>query len=95
MRQELFQEWRPGCLLVVMVKLGGDRGLVYEMFCKLTVSVINMVANYVFSKLWIFKKEIGTAVGKVNAVSREEIEQVEKELDAVLEMVQRPVTVKM
>ena len=38
--------------------------------------------------------EIGTAVGKVNAVSREEIEQVEKELDAVLEMVQRPVTVK-
>ena len=32
---------------------------------------------------------------KVNAVSREEIEQVEKELDAVLEMVQRPVTVKM
>ena len=44
-------------LLVVMVKLGGDRGLVYEMFCKLTVSVINMVANYVFSKLWIFKKK--------------------------------------
>ena len=30
----------------------------------------------------------------MNAVSREEIEQVEKELDAVLEMVQRPVTVK-
>ena len=27
-------------------------------------------------------------------MSREEIEQVEKELDAVLEMVQRPVTVK-
>ncbi len=33
-------------------------------------------------------------MGKVNAVSREEIEQVEKELDAVLEMVQRPVTEK-
>ena len=30
----------------------------------------------------------------MKAVSREEIEQVEKELDAVLEMVQRPVTVK-
>ena len=39
------------------VKLGGDRGFVYEMFCKLTASVINMVANYVFSKLWIFKKK--------------------------------------
>ena len=44
-------------LMVVMVKLGGDRGFVYEMFCKLTASVINMVANYVFSKLWIFKKK--------------------------------------
>lgn len=44
-------------LMVVMVKLGGGRGFVYEMFCKLTASVINMVANYVFSKLWIFKKK--------------------------------------
>ncbi len=44
-------------LMVVMVKMGGDRGFVYEMFCKLTASVINMVANYVFSKLWIFKKK--------------------------------------
>ena len=43
--------------MVVMVNLGGDRGFVYEMFCKLTASVINMVANYVFSKLWIFKKK--------------------------------------
>ena len=42
---------------ILMVKLGGDRGFVYEMFCKLTASVINMVANYVFSKLWIFKKK--------------------------------------
>lgn len=63
------------------------------MFCKLTTSVVNMVANYVFSKLWIFKRSnIGddrAAAGKGNAVSREEIEQVEKELDAVLEMVQK------
>ena len=44
-------------LMVVMVKLGGDRGFVYEMFCKLTASVINMVANYVFSMLCIFKKK--------------------------------------
>ena len=44
-------------LMVVMVKLGGDRGFIYELFCKFTSSVINMVLNYVFSKLWIFKKE--------------------------------------
>lgn len=44
-------------LMVVMVKLGGNRGFIYEMFCKFTVSVINMVLNYVFSKLWIFKKK--------------------------------------
>lgn len=43
-------------LMVVMVKLGGDRGFVYELFCKFTSSVINMVLNYVFSKVWIFKK---------------------------------------
>ena len=40
-----------------MVRLGGDRGFIYELFCKFTSSVINMVLNYVFSKLWIFKKE--------------------------------------
>ena len=44
-------------LMVVMVRLGGDRGFIYELFCKFTSSVINMVLNYVFSKLWIFKKE--------------------------------------
>lgn len=44
-------------LMVVMVKLGGDRGFLYELFCKLTSSVINMVLNYIFSKLWIFKNK--------------------------------------
>lgn len=44
-------------LMVVMVKLGGDRGFVYELFCKFTFSVLNMVLNYVFSKLWIFKNK--------------------------------------
>ena len=44
-------------LMVVMVRLGGDRGFIYELFCKFTSSVINMVLNYVFSKLWISKKE--------------------------------------
>lgn len=43
-------------LMVVMVSLGGDSGFLYEMFCKFTVSVINMILNYVLSKLWIFKK---------------------------------------
>ena len=43
-------------LMVVMVKLGGDRGFVYELFCKFTSSVLNML-NYVFSKLWIFKNK--------------------------------------
>ena len=44
-------------LMVVMVKLGGDRGMLYELFCKFTSSVINMVLNYIFSKLWIFKNK--------------------------------------
>ena len=44
-------------LMVVMVKLGGDRGFVYELFCKFTSSVLNMVLKYVFSKLWIFKNK--------------------------------------
>lgn len=46
-------------LMVVMVKLGGDRGLVYELICKFTSSLVNMVLNYVFSKLWIFKNKPG------------------------------------
>ena len=31
--------------------------MVYELFCKFTSSVINMVLNYIFSKLWIFKNK--------------------------------------
>lgn len=44
-------------LMVAMVKLGGDRGFMYELFCKFTSSVLNMVLNYIFSKLWIFKNK--------------------------------------
>ena len=43
-------------LMVVMVALGEGRGFLYEMFCKLVSSAVNLVANYIFSKLWIFKK---------------------------------------
>ena len=48
-------------------------------------SAVNLVANYIFSKLWIFKKvrEQGET-----AVKREEIVQAERELDAVLELIQ-------
>lgn len=42
-------------LMVVMVWLGGNRGIVFEMICKFTSSLVNMVLNYIFSKLWIFK----------------------------------------
>ena len=46
-------------LMVAMVKLGGDRGFLFELFCKFTSSLVNMVLNYIFSKLWIFgKKEV-------------------------------------
>ena len=46
-------------LMVAMVKLGGDRGFLFELFCKVTPSLVNMVLNYIFSKLWIFgKKEV-------------------------------------
>ena len=44
-------------LMVVMVKLGGDRGMVFELICKFTSSLVNMVLNYIFSKLWIFKNK--------------------------------------
>lgn len=44
-------------LMVAMVKLGGDRGFWYELFSKFTSSLINMVLNYIFSKLWIFKEK--------------------------------------
>lgn len=43
-------------LMILMVKLGGDRGMGYELLCKLTSSLVNMVLNYIFSKIWIFKK---------------------------------------
>lgn len=44
-------------LMMVMVRLGGNRGFIYELFCKFISSVINMVLNYVFSKLWIFRNK--------------------------------------
>ena len=44
-------------LMVAMVKLGGDRGFLFELFCKFTSSLVNMVLNYIFSKLWIFSKK--------------------------------------
>ena len=43
-------------LMVVMIALGEGRGFLYEMFCKMVSSAVNLVANYIFSKLWIFKK---------------------------------------
>lgn len=43
-------------LMVVMVKLRGDRGFLFELFCKLMSSLVNMVLNYIFSKIWIFRK---------------------------------------
>ena len=46
-------------MMVGMVRLGGNRGFLYEMFCKAVVSAVNLVLNYIFSKLWIFKKTTG------------------------------------
>lgn len=43
-------------LMVGLVWLGGDRGFLYELFCKAVVSAVNLVLNYVASKMWIFKK---------------------------------------
>ena len=57
MAARLFSGAVTWLLMVVMVKLGGDRGFLFELFCKLTSSIVNMVLNYIFSKLWIFKKE--------------------------------------
>ncbi len=79
-------------LMVVMVKLGGDRGMLYELFCKFTSSVLNMVLNYVFSKLWIFRISLNRE--KVTVMEREEIEQVEQELDAILKLVQPEPTIQ-
>lgn len=44
-------------LMMVMVEVGGDRSFAYELFCKLTSSIVNMGLNYVFSKVWIFKSK--------------------------------------
>ena len=43
-------------MMVGLVWIGGQRGFLYEMFCKAVVSAVNLVLNYIFSKLWIFKK---------------------------------------
>lgn len=43
-------------LMILMVALGGERGFWYEMFCKTISAAVNLVANYIFSKLWVFKK---------------------------------------
>ena len=44
-------------LMVAMVKFGGDRGLAFEMFCKFGSSFANVVLNYIFSKLFVFKNK--------------------------------------
>ena len=44
-------------LMVAMVKFGGDRGLAFEMFCKFVSSFANVVLNYIFSKLFVFKNK--------------------------------------
>lgn len=44
-------------LMVAMVRLGGGSGRIYEWFCKISVSAINLILNYVFSKLWVFKEK--------------------------------------
>lgn len=46
-------------MMVGLVWLGGDRSFMFELFCKGAVSAVNLVLNYVFSKLWIFKKTTG------------------------------------
>ena len=43
-------------MMVGLVWIGGERGFLYELFCKAVVSAVNLVLNYIFSKLWIFKK---------------------------------------
>ncbi len=43
-------------MMVGLVWLGGGRSFLFEMLCKGAVSAVNLVLNYVFSKLWIFKK---------------------------------------
>ena len=45
-------------MMVGLVWLGGQRGFWYEMFCKAMVSAVNLVLNYIFSKMWIFKQKV-------------------------------------
>lgn len=44
-------------LMVFLVRLRPEGGMIYEMMCKFMVCIINMSLNYVFSKVWIFKKK--------------------------------------
>ena len=48
-------------MMVGLVWIGGERGVLYELFCKAVVSAVNLVLNYIFSKLWIFKKPSGSS----------------------------------
>lgn len=45
-------------MMVGLVWIGGERGFLYELFCKAAVSAVNLVLNYIFSKVWIFKKKV-------------------------------------
>lgn len=44
-------------LMVGLVWLGGGRGFLFELFCKAAASAVNLVLNYIFSKMFIFKKQ--------------------------------------
>lgn len=46
-------------LMIVLVRLGGSRGLWYELLCKMISSAVNLIANYIFSKFWIFRNAPG------------------------------------
>ena len=43
-------------MMVGLVWIGGERGFLYELFCKAVVSAVNLVLNYIFSKVFIFRK---------------------------------------
>ena len=45
-------------MMVGLVWLGRQRGFRHEMFCKAMVSAVNLVLNYIFSKMWIFKQKV-------------------------------------
>lgn len=50
-------------MMVGLVRMGGQSGFLYELFCKALVSAVNLVLNYIFSKLWIFKKQAAVQNG--------------------------------